>query len=710
MKRPLLSVNLRVEQDVVLARQRARDVCEFLGFDHSEQIRLATATSEIARNAFRYAHGGRVEFLVDSDTPPKLVIKVRDAGPGIPNLDEILEGRYQSSTGLGKGIIGTQRLMDSFSITTGAEGTTVEMSKLTPRYAPALSLNRLEDMTRRLSQKRLDNPYAEIEKQNDELLKTLAELRARQEELVSLNRELEDTNRGVVALYAELDDRADALRRMSDAKTSFLSNMSHEFRTPLNSILSLSQMLMQRLDGELTSEQEKQVAFIRLSAQGLQEMVNDLLDIAKVEAGKVEVKAKEFEIEDLFGALRGMLKPILQTSSVNLVFEDPENLPTMFTDEGKISQILRNFVSNALKYTPRGEVRVSAKLKDAETVVFAVADTGIGIALEDQQRVFEEFVQVQNPLQKRTKGTGLGLPLSRNLARLLGGSVSLTSEAGVGSTFCACIPVVYPGARQQASELPPLQPDRIPVVVIEDNRETAFLMSKFLENTEFQAIPAHDTATGLDFVARSHPAAVVLDVVMNGESSWEAFRQISDRKIPVISASIMAGERDRATAMGATAFLHKPVTRDMLLKTLRSVAHRGAVRKLLLIDDDELSRYSVHELLSATNVEILEARSGREGLRMASEEHPDVIFLDLMMPDISGFEVLQELRASEFGRTLPVVVHSSKDLSSEEKDKLSFPMVTLLSKRDTSGPEAIERVGRALLSVGFSFEPVQQHA
>lgn len=710
MKKSLLSVNLRFEQDVVLARQRARDVCEFLGFDHSEQIRLATATSEIARNAFRYARGGRVEFLVDTDTPPKLIIKVRDAGPGIPNLDEILEGRYQSSTGLGKGIIGTQRLMDSFAIETGAEGTTVEMSKLTPKYTPALSLTRLDDMMRRLEQKRLDNPYAEIEKQNDELLKTLAELRARQEELVSLNRELEDTNRGVVALYAELDDRADALRRMSDAKTSFLSNMSHEFRTPLNSILSLSQMLIQRLDGELTPEQEKQVSFIRLSAQGLQEMVNDLLDIAKVEAGKVEVKAKEFEIEDLFGALRGMLKPILQTSSVNLVFEDPENLPTMFTDEGKISQILRNFVSNALKYTPRGEVRVSAKLKDAETVTFAVADTGIGIALEDQQRVFEEFVQVQNPLQKRTKGTGLGLPLSRNLARLLGGSVSLTSEVGVGSTFCVYIPVVYPGARQQAAELPQLQSDHIPIVLIEDNRETAFLMGKFLENTEFQAIPAYDTATGLDFVARAHPAAVVLDVVMNGESSWEAFRHISDCKIPVISASIMAGEQDRAIAMGATAFLHKPVTRDMLLKTLRSVAHHGAVRKLLLIDDDELSRYSVHELLAATNVEILEARSGREGLRVASEARPDVVFLDLMMPDISGFEVLRELRASDFGRTLPVVIHSSKDLSSEEKEKLSLPLVTLLSKRDTSGPEAFERIGRALLSVGFSFEPVQQHA
>ena len=712
MKKSLASLNLRFGQDVVFARQRARDISELLGFDHSEQIRLATATSEIARNAFRYARSGSVEFLIDTDSPPTLFIKVNDSGPGIANLSEILEGRYQSSTGLGKGITGTQRLMDSFEIRTGKEGTTIEMSKLVPKYAPQLTALRVEDIVRKLSQRRPENPYEEVERQNQELLKTLAELRTRQEELVLLNRELEDTNRGVVALYAELDDRADALRRMSDAKTSFLSNMSHEFRTPLNSILSLSQMLLQRLDGDLTQEQEKQVFFIRASAQGLQEMVNDLLDIAKVEAGKIDVKAREFEIEDLFGALRGMLKPILQTTSVNLVFEELPDLPTMFTDEGKISQILRNFISNALKFTERGEVRVSARLENAETVIISVADTGIGIAPENQERVFEEFAQVENRLQRSVKGTGLGLPLSRNLARLLGGRVTLQSELGIGSTFSVHVPIVYPGAQsQEDSEIPQLEPGRVPIVLIEDNRETAFVITKFLEHTEFQVIPTYEASKGMDVLHRVNPAAAILDVLVDGEASWETLKQIKTLNVPVINVSVLTGERDKAIALGATAFLPKPLSRDALLKALRSATHRGTVRKLLLIDDHELARYSLRELLGSSKLELLEARSGREGLRFAQQEHPDVIFLDLVMPDMSGFEVLEELRSEAATRDIPVIVHSSRELAEDELNGLRRRSVALLSKRDTTGPEAFHKVSQVLAAVGFDLEASErQHA
>ena len=705
MKKLLGSLNLRFGQDVVFARQRARDISELLGFDHSEQIRLATATSEIARNAFRYAHSGIVEFLLDTDSPPSLIIKVKDSGPGIANLNEIREGRYQSNTGMGKGITGTQRLMDSFQIQTGKDGTTIEMSKLVPRYAPPLTGVTLQEIVRKIAQRKPDNPYEEIERQNQELLKTLAELRARQDELTLVNSELEDTNRGVVALYAELDDRADALRRMSDAKTSFLSNMSHEFRTPLNSILALSQMLIQRLDGDLTTEQEKQISYIRNSAQGLQEMVNDLLDIAKVEAGKIEVKAREFEIEDLFGALRGMLKPILQTASVNLVFDDLPEVPTMYTDEGKISQILRNFISNALKFTERGEVRVSAKLHDLETVVFSVSDTGIGIAPENQERVFEEFVQVESKLQKTVKGTGLGLPLSRTLAHLLGGKVSLESEVGLGSTFSVHVPIVFPGAgAREISAFPELDPERVPVVLIEDNPETAFVITKFLEQTEFQVIPTYDTSKGMEFVEKFTASAAILDVLIDGESSWDTLKQIKSHNIPVISVSVMAGENSKAMAMGASAFLPKPLSRDVLLKALRSATHRGTVRKLLLIDDQEVARYSLREVLGSSKLELLEARSGREGVQIAEAEHPDVIFLDLLMPDMSGFEVLKELRSADSTRSIPVIIHSSQDVSDEGKNSLRLQSVAMLTKSDTTGPDALARISQVLATVGFGLD------
>jgi signal transduction histidine kinase/DNA-binding response OmpR family regulator len=713
MTRPLIALDLRFEQDVVHARQRAREISGLLGFDHSEQIRLATAVSEIARNAFRYARAGRVEFLTESD-PAKLVIRVLDGGNGIHNLDQILEGRYRSNTGLGKGIIGTRRLMDSFLIESSPKGTAITMGKYLPKYAPALTAARIDDVTRKLLQRRPENPYEEIERQNQELLKTLAELRSRQEELVLLNNELEDTNRGVVALYAELDDRADALRRMSDAKTSFLSNMSHEFRTPLNSILSLSQMMLHRLDGDLTPEQEKQVSYIRSSAQGLQEMVNDLLDLAKVEAGKVDVKPREFEVEDLFGALRGMLKPILQTASVSLVFEEEPELPSLFTDEGKVSQILRNFISNALKFTERGEVRVRASMIDDQTIAFSVADTGIGIAPENQARVFEEFVQVESKLQTRTKGTGLGLPLSKHLAQLLGGKVTLESELGIGSTFSLQVPIVFSKIKEdEGDDLPDLQPNRQPVLLLEDNQDTSFLIWKSFENTEFQVLRTHSFEGGRNLLARARPIGAILNVSLNGESSWEFLQELRSRHpgLPVVMISIAAAEESKAIALGANVFFEKPVNPDDLVKTMRVLTHQGPLRKLLLIDDSELARYSVRDALRPARLEIIEARSGREGLLLAERETPDAIVLDLKMPDMTGFEVLEHLRVSEFGRVVPVIIHSSQPLSIEERERLRLPGVVVFPKSELSESEPLERLSRVFDSVGFNIEIAgRQHA
>ena len=212
-------------------------------------------------------------------------------------------------------------------------------------------------------QERPQNAFEELQYQNQELLGALEEIRSRQAELIRLNRELEDTNRGVVALYAELDEKADHLRRADELKSKFLSNMSHEFRSPLNSILALSGLLMNRADGELTPPQEQQVVYVRRAAQDLLELVNDLLDLAKVEAGKVKARPLEFEVENLFAALRGMLRPLLLNQAVDLIFDDATHIPRVFSDEGKVSQILRNFISNALKFTERGEIGFPRRLQ-----------------------------------------------------------------------------------------------------------------------------------------------------------------------------------------------------------------------------------------------------------------------------------------------------------------------------------------------------------
>lgn len=256
----------------------------------------------------------------------------------------------------------------------------------------------------------------------------------------ALRAELDETNQGVLALYAELDQQAEQLREVSELKSRFLSYMSHEFRTPLGSILSMTRLLEDGMDGPLTDEQRRQVRFISASTSELREMVDDLLDLAKIEAGRITISPAWFDLMDLFSALRGMFRPLVEGDQLDLLFEDPPALPMLYTDDKKLAQILRNFISNALKFTPNGQVVVSARMQGDDSVRFSVRDTGIGIPTDLQSTLFEDFVQVDTPLQKRLRGTGLGLSLCKRFAELLGGHVGVDSVVGEGSDFYVVLP------------------------------------------------------------------------------------------------------------------------------------------------------------------------------------------------------------------------------------------------------------------------------
>jgi signal transduction histidine kinase len=271
-----------------------------------------------------------------------------------------------------------------------------------------------------------------------------AELELCRAEIRSLREELDETNRGVVALYGELDVQAEKLRKATELKSHFLSYMSHEFRTPIGAIRSNARLLLDHVDGPLTTEQTRQVGFIQETAAEFSEMVNDLLDLAKIEAGRLEISPGWFEMMDLFAALRGMFKAMADNVELSLVFEEPGDLPRFYTDNRKLSQILRHFISNALKFTPQGEIKVSAELVGDMLVKFSVADTGIGIASEFHDAIFNDFTQVDSPIQKRLRGTGLGLALSKQLAQLLGGWVEVQSALGEGSTFSVIVPAHLP--------------------------------------------------------------------------------------------------------------------------------------------------------------------------------------------------------------------------------------------------------------------------
>lgn len=549
---PIVTMTIETEGDVVTVRQRARRVAELLGFEQQDQTRIATAVSEIARNAFVYAGGGRAEFAVEAKESPQLFwIQISDRGKGIANLQAILDGQCRSESGMGLGLVGARRLMDRFNIDSKpGEGTTVDLGQLLPAHHNRITQAKLSEIAAALKREDAVDPLAALREQNRELIQSLEEIRRRDEENKQLNQELGDTNRGVVALYAELDERAEQLRKASELKTRFLSNMSHEFRTPLNSILALSRLLHDRIDGELTPEQERQVEYIRRSAESLLELVNDLLDLAKIEAGKVEVKATSFTVSSLFGALRGALRPLQVNPSVELIFDSADEMLELVTDEAKVAQILRNLISNALKFTEKGEVRVRAQYDvESKLAIFSVRDTGIGIAPEDQSRIFEEFSQIDTRLQKKTKGTGLGLPLSRSLAEIIGGTIRIESVLSQGSVFTLAIPARLGGAAAPAVEL--------------------------------------------------------------------------------------------------------------------------AKKRVLVIDDDDTFRYILRQIISnEPRYEVLEASNGSDGLRLARDEQLDLIVLDLQMPHVDGFTVLQQLNADQRTSIIPVVVATSLAVNAELKARL----------------------------------------
>lgn len=560
MEWPLLTVALDRPEDIVVARHRARQVAALAGLDAASQTRLAASVSEIFRNAITYAGGGLVAFSISRAAPMALCVRVSDKGPGIANFEAVMDGLVA-----GRGIASARRLVDEFTIQSklagprGPGGTTVTLCRRLPDGAVTSAAD-VARIVAALGSGQAPSPVIELQTQNTELIASLAELRTRQEELVRLNTELEDTNRGVVALYAELDERAEQLRQASELKSRFLSNMSHEFRTPLNSILALSRLLMDRTDGPLTAEQERQVGYIRRSAESLTELVNDLLDLAKVEAGKLEIRPRYFTVGELFGALRGVMKPLQQNEAVELIFEDPVSCPVLFTDEAKVAQVLRNLISNSLKFTERGEVRVFAQYDpNTKQCSLEVVDTGIGIAPEDQDLVFQEFSQVANLLQFRAKGTGLGLPLSRRLAELLGGTLTLRSTPGAGSTFILSIPTAL-------SQLP------------------------------------------------------------------------------------------------GTAPLTAPA----------DVSQPGGSRRVLLIDDEETSRYVLRQMLGGCGpLLVQEAETGAEGICLARLLRPDVVLLDLRLPDIDGFDVMDRLRADPMTADIPIIVCTSSVLAGHQRSRLS---------------------------------------
>ncbi|MFI5907816.1 ATP-binding protein [Dactylosporangium sp. NPDC051541] len=492
---------LNTEHDVFVLRQRGREVAALLGMEHQDQVRVATALSEIGREV----PGAVVSFAAAGEPRPHLVIVVSSAAVGNQNLE---------------GVRAAGRLMDEVRV----EDERIVLTRRLPAQADA---ERVERARAELAKSSPTTVLDELSVQNRQLVSALEEVQAHRDELLHLNAELEETNQGVmalytqlseeleqtnqgvVALYAELDERSAQLREANEAKSRFLANVSHELRAPVTAIIGLTRLMLDPRSEPLTSEQTHQLDLVQGSAADLLARVNDLLDLAKAESGRIEPNWGPIDLGAVFGQLRGTLRPLARPE-VDLVVDEPP-AAGLVSDELLLTQILRNLLTNALKFTDTGTVGMGAWV-DGDRLYIAVADTGIGIPFAEQARVFEEFHQVRGARQ--AGGTGLGLPYARRLATLLGGALTMVSEPGEGSTFTLSLPQRPAQAGEPDADGPLPQVER--ALVVDDDPAARHLLRQLLAGIAGQVSEAADVRSGLAIAVREHPSVIFLDLRMPG--------------------------------------------------------------------------------------------------------------------------------------------------------------------------------------------------
>jgi signal transduction histidine kinase/DNA-binding response OmpR family regulator len=483
-------------------------------------------------------------------------------------------------------------------------------------------------------------------------------------------------------LYRQLEQQSAALEVASRHKSEFLASMSHELRTPLNAIIGFSEVLLERMFGELNERQDDYLRDIWSSGKHLLELLNDILDLSKVEAGQMVLNRSEFVVRESLEYCLSLVRERAIKQSILLSLEVDPEVGLIDADRLRFRQVVLNLLSNAVKFTPDGgRVGVRASIRDQDLVVM-VADTGVGVAAEDRQRIFDSFQQGTR-LPGQAEGTGLGLTLSKRIVELHGGRIWVESEAGKGSTFGFALPA---GSDEPALEsVPQVGPDSglttesapgpgPTVVVVEDDRRSFDLLRVYLEAAGARVVGARDGEEGLDTVRRLSPAGVILDILLPGIDGWEVLAQLKadprTAPIPVIVVS-MLDERGRGFALGAAEYLVKPVGKEQLLAALyRAAAMPERKHTVVAIDDDPLAIELVRASLEPEGWTVLGAATGQEGLALIRERQPSAVLLDLLMPGMDGFEVVEALRGEPDTKTIPVVILTSKSMTRQDKERL----------------------------------------
>jgi signal transduction histidine kinase/CheY-like chemotaxis protein len=487
----------------------------------------------------------------------------------------------------------------------------------------------------------------------------------------------------------------------SQHKSAFLANMSHELRTPLNAIIGYSEMLQEDAVDEGANSLVPDLKKVNAAGKHLLELINSILDLSKIEAGKMELHLEDFGVATMVDDIRSIIEPLAEQNGNRLELDCDASIGTMHADLTKVRQVLFNLMSNACKFTENGTVRLEvAREGPAEDawLSFVVRDTGIGLTPEQLGRLFQEFSQADGATTRKYGGTGLGLALSRRLCRLMGGDISVTSEAGHGSVFTVRLPADVARIAQPAESA---EPGRMgTVLVIDDEAAVRDLMRRFLGKEGFRVLTAANGEDGLRQAREQHPDAITLDVMMPGMDGWAVLSALADdpelRDIPVIMLTIVDDKRT-GYALGAAEYLTKPIDRARLLAVL---ARYRRDMPILVVDDDADVRQALRRTLEAEGYAVAEADNGRTALELLDAGLPGVILLDLMMPELDGFGVVSALRERETWRGIPVVIITAKLLTAEERAWLSDSVVRILDK-GSQGRDALLSEVRRLVAASI---------
>ncbi|OYD93881.1 hybrid sensor histidine kinase/response regulator [Nostoc sp. 'Peltigera membranacea cyanobiont' 210A] len=653
------------------------------------------------------------------------------------------------------------QLTESIAIvlnTIAASMRTEELLKQSQSLAEELQTQQseLRETNKRLEQQAQSLKTSEdlLKGQQEELQQTNAELEEKAELLAMQKKEVERKNREIEQARLSLEDKAEQLALSSKYKSEFLANMSHELRTPLNSLLILAKLLTDNIDQNLTSKQVEYSQTIYSAGTDLLTLINDILDLAKIESGTMSIDMIPMPLAELGDVIERTFRQIAQSKGLAFTIEFTPELPnTIYSDVKRLQQVLKNLLSNAFKFTEHGEVRLRiavAKLgwsNDNETlnraqlvIAFSVSDTGIGIAPEKQKVIFEAFQQADGSTSRRYGGTGLGLSISREIARLFGGEIKLISQPGEGSTFTFYLPQLSPEFRVLSAEstskplptshslfLTPHSPraerpatanstqhglnpsypltalitddrttiergDRV-LLIVEDDVNFARILLEMAQQQGFKVIAAQTGSTGLMLAQQFQPSAILLDIRLPEMDGWTVLDRLkhdpNTRHIPVHIMTVEEG-RQRGLQLGAIAYLQKPLTSETISEALTKIKGfvERQVKNLLVVEDDDTQRLSIVELIGNSDVSTTAVADGATALEAIRTQHFDCLVLDLGLPDMTGFELIEQIKLLPNGKTLPIIVYTGREISKAQETELRRIAETIIIK-DVRSPERL---------------------